>query len=331
MKQFENNKFEEIYVLHTAFLGDIFISFYFLDKLKRLNPDSKINFITTPIMAEPSQTIKSIDNVIIFDKRNLHKKLIDAKNFGKNFNRNSLFISLHRSLRSSVMAFYANSNEKVLWNNASIAYLFKNKIKYKYHFHERHRLYEFLKIFKNHQISQEKPNVEINIDVNKDNFNCILIFPGSVWATKRWLEEYFIEVATKLKSQGYDVMVCGSNAEYDICENIAKKSKSANLAGKFSLVEMMKIVSKSKLIICNDSAPTHIANLFHTPVITIFGPTAPFFGFAPIEGKVIYSNEKCSPCNIHGPRQCPIGTHQCMKNVTPRIVLKGAEEYLSRL
>lgn len=331
MRKFKNNEFETIYVLHTAFLGDIFISYYFLNELKNLNPESKIVFITTQIMAEPSKKIEAIDDVLIFDKRGDHKKLAAAKNFAKSFDKNSLFISLHKSLRSSVMAFYSNSREKLVWYKAALSYLFKNRIKYKFHLHERYRLFEFLNVFEQNTTTQEKPKVSLSdINLNNDYINSVLIFPGSVWATKKWEIEHFISLAKMLVDQAEKVLICGSKNEMDLAEEIVSASNSINLTGKFSLVETMKLVSQAKMVICNDSAPTHIANLFHTPVITIFGPTAPFFGFAPIEGESIYLEKECSPCNIHGPKVCPLGHHNCMKEITPEMVYEHYQGYFKK-
>ncbi|MDC1069036.1 glycosyltransferase family 9 protein [Candidatus Kapabacteria bacterium] len=324
MEKFTNNEFDDIYVLHTAFLGDIFISYHFINQLKFNNPNSKIHFITTPIMSEPSKKISSIDNVLSFDKRNTQKKLVDSKNYGLKFSKNSLTISLHKSLRSSVLTYFSNSREKLVWGDASLSLLFKNKIKYQFHLHERDRLNKFLNIFKNVTLTEQLPKVNFN---NKNDIieNTILIFPGSVWATKKWKIEHYIDLASSLKNKGEDVLICGSKGELDICDIISKNSNVKSLAGELDLVDLMQLVSKAKIVVCNDSAPTHIANLFGTKVLTIFGPTTPDFGFAPYNGEFIYSEEKCSPCNIHGPKECPIGTHQCMVNIRPESMLSKIE------
>jgi len=51
------------------------------------------------------------------------------------------------------------------------------------------------------------------------------------------------------------------------------KAKPIILAGKINLREMAGIFSKSALVICNDSAPMHIAAALKIPTIAIFGPS----------------------------------------------------------
>ena len=38
---------------------------------------------------------------------------------------------------------------------------------------------------------------------------------------------------------------------------------------------MMALLSRARLLVCNDSAPLHIAVAFDRPIVAIFGPTDP--------------------------------------------------------
>jgi len=60
-----------------------------------------------------------------------------------------------------------------------------------------------------------------------------------------------------------------------------------------------------------------------TPVIAIFGPTVPAFGFAPqgVNDEVIERQGlTCRPCSVHGGDACPIKTFVCMKEIIPDAV-----------
>lgn len=316
----ENNSVPIIYVYHTSFLGDILIAFYFLEALKKINPDSKIIFITTPLCASIAKNLDCIDQVIEFDKRSknvdeLTRTLIDSIEY------NSIFINLHPSARSYLIALKVKSRFKIVYKNSILSFLFKRKVRYKAHVHERYRLFEFLKYFNNANIVEDLPNLDLP-EASEKYDNYIMFFPGSVWDTKKWGRDSFVELADYLK-EDYKILIAGSKNENELCEYIANRSDTLNIAGKYDLLEILSLVKDAKLIVCNDSSPTHMANLFKTNVVTIFGPTSPKFGFYPLHGSFVENLKlDCRPCNIHGPMECPLGTHECMKSITSERVLE---------
>lgn len=154
-----------------------------------------------------------------------------------------------------------------------------------------------------------------------------LIFPGSVWATKRWTEEGFIKAANELKNRGYQIVIMGGPGEEELAQNISKKINiHLDLTGKTTIVESALIVLKAQLVIANDSASAHLASIADTAVVSIFGPTIIEFGFRPW-GKNIFVVENkelnCRPCGKHGHKKCPLGTHECMKSISAEQVLSG--------
>lgn len=68
----------------------------------------------------------------------------------------------------------------------------------------------------------------------------------------------------------------------------------------------------------------HIANAVGTPVVAIFGATIPEYGFAPCGPRDVVVETKglkCRPCSIHGGNTCPIKTFDCMRSITPEVVV----------
>ena len=164
---------------------------------------------------------------------------------------------------------------------------------------------------------------------NDDKF--ILIAPGSIWNTKRWLPEHYTTLAEMLANQGYIPILTGSKEDKILCDEISKKSNSFNLAGETSIPQTLYLMQRAELTVTNDSSPTHFANLVNCPVVTIFGPTSPIFGFGPRgeHDKVIeIDNLKCRPCKIHGSKKCPVHTHNCMVRISPETVFKACIEII---
>jgi heptosyltransferase II len=75
--------------------------------------------------------------------------------------------------------------------------------------------------------------------------------------------------------------------------------------------------------VTNDSAPLHLATAVGTPIVALFGPTVPEFGFGPRRATDVtlgWDGLACRPCSRHGPPVCPLGHHRCMRDLTVETV-----------
>ena len=61
--------FKKIAIIQTAFIGDVAISLAIPEIIKSINPECRVNFVTTPQSAEMVQSAEAVDKAIIFDKR----------------------------------------------------------------------------------------------------------------------------------------------------------------------------------------------------------------------------------------------------------------------
>jgi heptosyltransferase-2 len=322
-----------IAIIQTAFIGDIVLSLPVVQSIKLANPSCKITFITTPQAVHLVEVCTSVDSVISFDKRNNHSGIKKLFSFIAELNelKFDFVISLHRSIRTSFLVSRLNNCIKIGYKNSAMSFVYNYKVKYYKHLHEIERNYELLNYFENIKyvsINDVETKIKsddinnLNLLLNQKNISSeriLILAAGSVWETKRWKKEYFAELAEKLTYLGYQVVLTGSPADLEICEYISKNSKAINLAGKTNIPQTLYLIKLAKLVITNDSAPTHFAGLMNTPVITIYGPTSPIFGFGPrseISSVIRNENLKCSPCRIHGSKNCPIGTHICMKSIS---------------
>lgn len=161
-----------------------------------------------------------------------------------------------------------------------------------------------------------------------DEGRAVLLFPGSVWATKRWTEEGFVKSGKALMEKGFQVYVMGGPGEEALAESVANQIPgSISLAGKTKIFESAQLIARSLLVIGNDSASTHLAAVCETPLIAVFGPTILEFGYRPWSAQsyvVQRDGLKCRPCGKHGHHVCPIGTHECMKGIPAEDVLRTA-------
>ena len=107
----------------------------------------------------------------------------------------------------------------------------------------------------------------------------IMLFPESRRKEKIW--PYFIELAIWLKKEFSKNVVIAGNQKDGIFPSCM------DYRGDINLSQLPYIVSQSSIVVCNDSAPLHIASAVGTKTVALFGPTEPFrYGPYPVgEGK----------------------------------------------
>ena len=153
-----------------------------------------------------------------------------------------------------------------------------------------------------------------------------ILAPGSVWATKMWTLDGYTKVARDLIKQGWYVIVLGAKVERETCRELTRRSPGAiTIAGETNLYESTEFIAIADLVVCNDSGAMHMAAAAATPSVAIFGPTVLSFGYRPWQeqARVVEVDLRCRPCGKHGSQTCPLGTHACMRKITPEKVLEA--------
>jgi heptosyltransferase-2 len=99
----------------------------------------------------------------------------------------------------------------------------------------------------------------------------------------------------------------------------AAAGRAHSAAGVLGLRASAALIARAVVLVTNDSAPLHLATAVGTPIVAVFGPTVPAFGFGPrgARDRVIeHPSLPCRPCSTHGPQVCPLGHHRCMREVS---------------
>ncbi len=325
--------YKNIAIIHTAFIGDVALVLYLADFIKKLHPNSNLILVTTPVSKPLGEICAAIDKTIVYDKRNVNKGLkgiLEISNHLKKL-KVDLVISPHKSLRSTLLSYFTKPKFSVGFDIANLSFLYKHQEKYNQQLNEINRNISLLNCFDFHKVFSINGNINLNFDENTienaneiiENYKLqkyIVIAPGSVWNTKRWTTEHFIDLIKMLEYKGKKCVLTGSKADTEVCSVIAKNTNSIDLSGKTSIPETILLIKCAELLITNDSAPIHFAGLVKCRTVAIFGPTVPEFGFAPTgKDDVIIENKeiKCRPCGMHGHKVCPIKTHICMTSIKP--------------
>lgn len=106
----------------------------------------------------------------------------------------------------------------------------------------------------------------------------IVVHPGAASESRRWPADRWIDLCSRLRDQGYPVVLTGSAAEFRRCRFIARSAHvpiDAVLSGKTDLAELTAVVSSARALVCGDTGMAHIATALRTPSVVLFGPTSP--------------------------------------------------------
>lgn len=337
----------KILFIQTAFLGDAILSVPIVDSLKNKYKKINITVLTTPQNKEVFTLNSSIDDIILYDKHGTENdvfsmikkiKLLKSLNF-------DCVITNHPSARTALMSYFSGARLRIAPSYVSLKYLYTDTINVENYPHQIDKNLALLKLL---DFEEKELIRKINLFFSKedeklingvleafsinDNKKIIVINPLSAWFTKRWPKEYFKELALMLEQNGYLVLLIGTQKDINIGNYIKSDKKNiVNLMGKTNLKELFAVISKSNLLISNDSAPVHIASAYNVPTIEIYGPTLPEFGFYPLSEKnAIFEIKglKCRPCGPHGGNSCKKSHFDCMMRIKPQEVFKTAIEFL---
>jgi heptosyltransferase II len=147
---------------------------------------------------------------------------------------------------------------------------------------------------------------------------------------KRWVGERFACVGDALaRETGASVVFVGGPGEREAALELAGRMscRPRVLCGETGLAELVGVLSRLRLLVCNDSGPMHLAAALGTPVAAVFGPTD-WRETAPrgARARVLRAEGvPCAPCKL---RECPID-HACMRGVDAATVARAAAGLLA--
>lgn len=322
-----------VLVVQTAFLGDVILTTPLLARLAARH--GPVDVITTPAAAPLLETHPSVRRVIRYDKRGADRGVGGFRRITERLaaGRYAAAYLPHRSWRSAALAWCAHIPERIGFDDSPAAFLATRRVPRARTGHESARVLALAGPAPKGAVAA--PVRMALTDADRDAASAwlrergittpfVAVAPGSIWGTKRW--PGYAELVTRLKGP---VVVLGSEADAPLAAEVASAAagRGHSAAGTMSLRESAALIERAALLVTNDSAPLHMAGGVGTPVVAIFGPTTPAQGFAPLPGggSVVQAHGLwCRPCSPHGPQVCPLGHHDCMRQVTVDQVLAAA-------
>lgn len=325
-------RFQSFLIIQTAFIGDVILATALIEKLRQHYPEASIDFLVRKgneglLVGHPH-----LRNVLVWNKKeskisNLLKMISRIR-----ANRYDCLINVHRFASSGFITAFSKAKSKIGFDKNPLSFLFNKKIRHEIgSLHEVERNQKLIAEItdSNHARPRLFPSSSDfeKVKSMKDG-SYICIAPTSVWFTKQFPAQKWIEFLNSTRGKFDHTYLLGAPADRDTCESIriAEVDESiVNLAGKLSFLESAALMKDAAMNFVNDSAPMHIASAMNAPVTAVYCSTVPSFGFGPLSDKsfIVETQEKltCRPCGLHGYKECPKGHFKCAFEISKEQLL----------
>jgi heptosyltransferase-2 len=337
---------EKFLVIQTAFIGDAILTLPMIQKLKEININATIDVVAIPETAVIFKHSPSVDEVLIFDKHVKHKSAYQVYKFAKFIKQGnySRIYAPHRSVRTSFLVMLSGVSETYGFDINSLRHIYKYLAAYKKAAHEVERNLHLIQFPVNDDNWRILPKINTTAETEAKisniieriggNKNFAAVAPGSVWGTKIYPPEYMETIIRNLSSKFDQIFLVGGEKDKDLCYRLKDKipQKVGSVAGQLNLIESISLLRRMKILISNDSAPSHLGMCADIPVLMLYCSTVPDFGFYPYNKNsyfLSFDDLFCKPCGIHGFKECPLGNFACGRNLKPETVITKIEEMIN--
>ena len=333
---------QKFLIIQTAFIGDVVLATVLIEKLHASFPDAQIHFLLRKGNEGLLANHPYLNEVLIWVKKeNKTKNLFKLINIirSRKYDR---VINVQRFFSTGLITAFSNAKEKIGFDKNPLSFLFDVKVKHvvgsrEHPVHEVERNLSLVKHFTNdaparmklYPAKEDYEKVETltthHSPLTTHNYICVA--PSSVWFTKQFPKEKWIEFLKEIPAS-INIYFLGASSDKDLCDAIMAAlpgQTTKNLCGGLSFLQSAALMKNALMNYANDSAPLHIASAMNAPVTAVFCSTVTWFGYWPLSDKsfVVEKTEPlyCRPCTTHGRKECPEKHFKCALDINKQQLL----------
>ena len=317
----------KILIVKMSAIGDVIHTLPALTALRRHYPNAQIDWLIEETAVEVVRGHSALDRLLIWQRKSTIKQfqsgnrsavLDEIMRLAKELRatRYDLVIDFHALLKSSLWVLLARAGRKTGFGrgmeHSEGSYLFLNE-RVPAISMDIHALDRGLTLLKALGIPTEKVIYDFPIlqedeaqahtlleaaGMNPED-RLLAIHPMTLWPTKLWDNQRFGQVADRLIENGFRVAFTGGAADVPVIDQICGGMRhcAIRLDGCTSLKTLAAVYRLACAVISTDTGPMHLAAAVGTPVVALFGPTAPWrTGPYGKEHTVLRVGLDCSPC-----------------------------------
>lgn len=310
------SKLKHILVIRLSAMGDVAMLVPVLSAFTHQYPEVKITVLTRAFFAPFFKHLPTV-NVYNADVKGEHKGIIGIYKLAKSLRNLQIdaIADCHNLLRSNILKFFLSeinaaqinkgrAEKKALTTGKTFKQLKTTHQRYADVFEKLGFTIDFSKA-QFPEPSNLSESLKKTIHTNHENR--IAIAPFAAHEGKMYPWQQMLQVIEALSKTHQILLFGGGEKEIVLLQSAASKFENVtNLAGKLSLSEEMDVISNCQLMLAMDSGNAHMAALLGLKVITIWGVTHPYAGFAPFNQPETYhllpSREKFPmiPTSVYG-------------------------------
>ena len=318
---------KKILVIQTAFIGDVVLATALIENLHQQLPEVRIDILVRKGNESLFESHPFLNQVLVWDKKNNKYQNWVGLLFKIRSRQYDVVLNAQRFAATGAWTAFSKAKIKIGFDKNPFSFLFTNTVVHQFSEkgqHEIDRNHQLLSCLFETKVAMPKlyPTASDELAViNYQQTPYLCIAPASVWFTKQFSIEKWVDLINQIPLEG-PIYLIGGPGDKLLCDQILQKinrKSVVNLAGRLSFLASAALQKKAVLNYVNDSAPMHFASAVNAPVVAVYCSTLPDFGFGPLSDHsfIVQTNEAltCRPCGIHGKKQCPLKHFDCAKTI----------------
>lgn len=334
---------KHILVIRLSAMGDVAMTVPVLRALTIQYPNLKITVLTRSFFRPFFENIPNV-SVSAAEVKTKHKGLFGIYKLSRELKKLHIdaVADLHNVLRSKILNFYLfgintvqvdkGRKEKKALVSGQLFQQLKTT-------HQRYAdVFEKLGFpinLSNPTFPKKAPvSLKILDVIGEKNNKWIGIAPFAAHQSKMYPLDVMEEVIDALSKTHKVILFGGGKNEITILNALESKYQNViNVAGKLTLEEELNLISNLDIMLSMDSGNAHIAAMLGIKVVTIWGVTHPYAGFAPFnqpEDYMLLSDRKqfpLIPTSVYG-NAYPENYKEASRSILPETIIKKLESIL---
>lgn len=290
---------QRILLIRPSALGDVCRTVPALATLRRAHPHAEIHWLVAESFAEAVRHHPDLNRVVSFPRHRFARQwyrprvVAEALRWGRRLAGEGydLTIDLQGLLRSGLFTRLTRARTRIGFTNArEYAWIGYNQTAHiDPNLHTVDRMLALLQAFgypvqrdmRLYRGEHDHRWLNNYLDT-RESYACIA--PGARWLCKCWPIEHYGEIAARLHRSniaGRKIIVLASPEErrrlQPLLSSLGLPVGPGNPIDcpQTTVGQMMALIAHCRLLVCNDSAPLHMAVGFGRPIAAVFGPTDP--------------------------------------------------------
>lgn len=340
-----------IAVVRLSAMGDVAMTVPVIRAFVEQNSDVKITFVSRPFFKPFFDGVENV-NFFTVDVKKRHKGFFGLLKLYSDLKKLNIdaVADLHNVLRSQIIrTLFSLSGKKVAATD-------KGRAEKKALTRAENKIFQPVKsmvqrhvdTFNNlgFRVNLSNPKFSekailsreiIAFSGEKQNFNWIGIAPFAQYESKVYPLDLMQKVIDDLaENKNFKIFLFGGgNKEIELLNQFSKNKENViNLAGKIPFQHELHLISNLDIMLSMDSGNAHIAAMLGVKVITLWGATHPFAGFAPfnqpLENCLTSDREQFPllPTSVYGNKKV-VGYEYVMRTISVENIIEKINSNLA--